>query len=164
MLFIDQPNQVGSLYDTLGNGTLDVSPTTLLPIISNLSISGVPKENETFFVGTFPSLNSNNTANSTGTTSTAVWSFLQTWLEESLCLILCLALAHKILDSLITPLTTTDSESGVSRTRVTIGLAAYFQDQNGKITTGKFIDAVPIHLGTLGIINGQIDFDFHATS
>jgi hypothetical protein len=75
-----------------------------------------------------------------------------------------LALAHKILDSLITPLTTTDSESGVSRTRVTIGLAAYVQDQNGKITTGKFIDAVPVHLGTLGIINSRIDFDFHATS
>jgi hypothetical protein len=45
-----------------------------------------------------------------------------------------------------------------------IGLAAYVQDQNDKITTGKLTDAVPIHLDTLGIINGQIDFDIHATS
>jgi hypothetical protein len=82
MLYIDQPNQVGFSYDTLSNGTLDALSTTLLPVISDFSVSGVPKQNESFFVGTFPSLNSRNTANSTGDASPAVWSFLQTWLEE----------------------------------------------------------------------------------
>jgi carboxypeptidase C (cathepsin A) len=45
-----------------------------------------------------------------------------------------------------------------------IGLAAYVQDQNDKITTGKLSDAVPIHLDTLGITNGRMDFDILATS
>ena len=82
MLYIDQPNQVGFSYDTLANGTLDVLSSTLMPLISDFSECGVPTQNETFLVGTFPSLNSSNTANSTGNSSPAIWKFLQTWLEE----------------------------------------------------------------------------------
>lgn len=82
MLYIDQPVQVGFSYDTLANGTLNILSSTLLPITANFSVSGVPQQNDSLFVGTFPSLNSSNTANSTGNAAPAVWSFLQTWLTE----------------------------------------------------------------------------------
>jgi hypothetical protein len=81
MLYIDQPVQVGFSYDILRNGTFDALAQTLLPVIADFSVSGVPEQNETFFVGTFPSLSSNSTANSTGNAVPAVWSFLQAWLQ-----------------------------------------------------------------------------------
>ncbi|KAE9380409.1 putative carboxypeptidase S1 [Stipitochalara longipes BDJ] len=150
MLYIDQPNQVGFSYDTLANGTLDPLSTTLLPVISEFSATRTSKQNETFFVGTFPSLNSSNTANSTGTASPVVWSFLQTWLEE---------FPH------YNPRSNTLSIWGESYAgHWGIGLASYIQDQNDKITAGKLNDAILIHLDTLGIINGQVDFDLLATS
>lgn len=82
MLYIDQPVKVGFSYDTLANGTFNALSTSLLPVVADFAISGVPEQNETLFVGTFPSLTSNNTANSTGNAAPAVWSVLQTWLEE----------------------------------------------------------------------------------
>ena len=82
MLYIDQPVQVGFSYDILANGTLNAFSTTLLPVIRDFSVTGVPEQNETFFVGTFPSLDSSSTANSTGNAAPAVWSFLQTWFDE----------------------------------------------------------------------------------
>lgn len=57
MLYIDRPVQFGFSYGSLANGTLDALSTTLLHVISDFSTSGVPEQNETFFVGTFPSLN-----------------------------------------------------------------------------------------------------------
>lgn len=81
MLYIDQPVQVGFSYDTLVNGTFNALATDLLPIVADFS-EGVPEQNDTFFVGTFPSLNSKNTANSTGNAAPAVWTFLQAWLQE----------------------------------------------------------------------------------
>ena len=81
MLYIDQPVQVGFSYDTLANGTFNVLATDLLPAIADFS-EGIPEQNDTFFVGTFPSLNSNYTANSTGNAASAVWTFLKAWLQE----------------------------------------------------------------------------------
>jgi carboxypeptidase C (cathepsin A) len=81
MLYIDQPVQVGFSYDTLANGTFNALSTTLLPVVADFS-EDIPEQNDTFFVGTFPSLNSNSTANSTGNAAPVVWSFLQAWLLE----------------------------------------------------------------------------------
>jgi hypothetical protein len=80
-LYIDQPVQVGFSYDTLANGTFNTLSTSLLPVITDFS-TGVPDQNDTFLVGTFPSLNSKSTANSTGNAAAAVWIFLQAWLSE----------------------------------------------------------------------------------
>jgi hypothetical protein len=82
MLYIDQPNQVGFSYDTLHNGTLNALSTTLIPVITDFSVTGVPEQNDTTFVGTFPSFNPSTTANSTGNAAPMVWSFLQAWLQE----------------------------------------------------------------------------------
>lgn len=81
MLYIDQPVQVGFSYDKLVNGTLDALSTSLLPVFSDFSFTGVPKQNDTLFVGTFPSLNSSMTAKTTTIAASAAWEFLQVWLD-----------------------------------------------------------------------------------
>jgi len=79
MLYIDQPSQVGYSYDIPTNGTVDkISGNITLADFSE----GVPEQNNTFFVGTFPSQNSTQTANSTHHAAHALWHFAQTWFEE----------------------------------------------------------------------------------
>lgn len=77
MLYIDQPNQVGFSYDTPSNGTTDESSITL-DDFSN----GIPEQNNTFYVGTFPTQDPENTANGTTNSARALWHFAQTWFQE----------------------------------------------------------------------------------
>lgn len=80
MLYIDQPNQVGFSYDELKNGTWN-SETDVITL-RNFSDSNVPSQNNTFFVGTFPSQNPQATANDTTNAARALWHFAQTWFQE----------------------------------------------------------------------------------
>jgi len=72
-----QPNQVGFSYDTPTNCSLDLltsdlyTPTQILP-------DSQPAD--TFLNGTFSSLNTNNTANTTETAGMAIWHMLQGFL------------------------------------------------------------------------------------
>ncbi|KNG80423.1 carboxypeptidase S1 [Aspergillus nomiae NRRL 13137] len=79
MLYIDQPNQVGFSYDIPTNGTYD-------QLTSKWNVSsypdGVPEQNNTFYVGTFPSQNKSTAANTTENAARALWSFAQTWFSE----------------------------------------------------------------------------------
>lgn len=77
MLYIDEPNQVGFSYDIPSNGTTDESEIT----IEDFS-NGVPVQNNSFYVGTFPSQNPKNTANGTTNAARALWHFAQTWFQE----------------------------------------------------------------------------------
>lgn len=77
MLYIDEPNQVGFSYDIPSNGTTDESEIT----IQDFS-NGVPVQNNSFYVGTFPSQNPKNTANGTTNAARALWHFTQTWFQE----------------------------------------------------------------------------------
>ena len=79
MLYIDQPNQVGFSWDILTNGTLDVVQNVIQP--QDFS-HGIPEQNNTFYVGTFPSQNPSNTANDTQNAAKALWIFAQTWFQE----------------------------------------------------------------------------------
>ena len=79
MLYIDQPNQVGFSWDILTNGTLDVISNAIQP--QDFS-HGIPEQNNTFYVGTFPSQNPSNTANDTQNAAKALWIFAQTWFQE----------------------------------------------------------------------------------
>lgn len=84
MLYIDQPNQVGFSYDVPSNGTLD----TLRGEITLADFSqGIPKQNNTFFVGTFPTQNPLSTANDTTNAARAFWHFAQTWFQEVRCIV-----------------------------------------------------------------------------
>ena len=150
LLYIDQPVQVGFSYDTLINGTLDLAPSieegffggTLS--LSNFS-EGVPKQNNTFMVGTFASQNLTYTANSTVHAATALWHFAQTWFEEFPY--------YKPHDEKIS--IWTESYGG----KYGPAFTNLFQKQNEKINNGtiKGPGVHYIHLDTLGIINGCID-------
>lgn len=79
MLYIDQPNQVGFSYDVLSNGTLDQLTGDIT--LDDFS-GGVPKQNNTFYVGTFPSQDPASSANGTTNAARALWHFAQAWFQE----------------------------------------------------------------------------------
>lgn len=141
MLYIDQPNQVGFSYDTPSNGTTDESSITL-DDFSN----GVPEQNNTFYVGTFPTQDPENTANGTTNSARALWHFAQTWFQEFP--------AYKPNNDAISIFT--ESYGG----RYGPAFAAYFEEQNQRIankTINEEDEEFIIHLDTLGIVNGCID-------
>ncbi len=79
MLYIDQPNQVGFSYDSILNGTMDL---TLGALISLESQDVRPPQNNTFLIGKFPSQDSARTANTTNNAARSLWLFSQVWLRE----------------------------------------------------------------------------------
>ncbi|KAL8931523.1 MAG: hypothetical protein Q9216_007173, partial [Gyalolechia sp. 2 TL-2023] len=159
MLYIDQPNQVGFSYDIPTNGTTD--EVTITP--ADFS-DGVPEQNNTFYVGTFPSQNPDNTANGTTNSARALWHFAQTWFQEFP--------AYKPNNDAISIFT--ESVSSIALVvilrlsanglkyggRYGPAFAAYFEEQNERIaneTINEEGEEYIIHLDTLGIVNGCID-------
>ncbi|KAL8801144.1 MAG: hypothetical protein Q9182_004649 [Xanthomendoza sp. 2 TL-2023] len=141
MLYIDQPNQVGFSYDIPSNGTTDE-----YQIYIEDFPDGVPEQNNTFYVGTFPSQNPNTTANGTTNAARAMWHFAQTWFQEFP--------AYKPNNSAISIFT--ESYGG----RYGPAFAAFFEEQNMRIANKSISEEGEeyiIHLDTLGIINGCID-------
>lgn len=141
MLYVDQPVHVGYSYDILTNGTLD-------QITQQWDMSpwedGVPESNNTFRVGTFGTMNTNKTANTTENAARALWHFAQAWFTEFP--------AYKPGDDRVS--IWTESYGG----HYGPAFAAFFQEQNEKIkhchpgTSPHYI-----HLDTLGIVNACID-------
>lgn len=144
MLYIDQPDQVGFSWDILTNATLDQTTGEITP--TDFS-SGVPKTNDTFYVGTFPSQDQGNTANDTRNAARALWHFAQTWFQEFP--------DYKPNNDAISIFT--ESYGG----RYGPAFSSFFEEQNEKIAN-KSINATGdtyiIHLDTLGIINGCVDY------
>lgn len=79
-LYIDQPNQVGLSYDVLVNGTQDLLNPSGDVIVDDFT-SGVPKQNSTFLVGTFPSQLLNSSANGTTNSARTLWHMAQVWFQ-----------------------------------------------------------------------------------
>ncbi|KAK8069777.1 hypothetical protein PG994_006393 [Apiospora phragmitis] len=77
MLFIDQPNQVGFSYDMPTHGSLDLF-TNEIHIPPEARPDSRPPG--LFLNGTFSSMNSNHTANTTETAAVTVWHMLQGFL------------------------------------------------------------------------------------
>ena len=144
MLYIDQPNQVGFSWDILTNGTLNLTSYAIKP--QDFS-NGVPEQNNSFLVGTFPSQNPGNTANDTQNAAKALWHFAQTWFQEFP--------EYKPNNDAISIFT--ESYGG----HYGPVFSTLFEEQNAAIANGSFKetgDAYIIHLDTLGIINGCIDY------
>ena len=74
MPHINRPNQVGSSYDTIINGTYDV-------IEGNVYPTTFP-QNEIFISGNFPSQNPAATSNTSALAARALWHFSQVWFTE----------------------------------------------------------------------------------
>lgn len=143
MLYLDQPSQVGFSYDVLTNGTINWATRESLP--ADFS-DGIPTPNTTFLVGTFSSQDGNFTSNSTIHASHALWHFAQTWFEEFPF--------YKPDDEKIH--LWTESYGGIYGP----AFMGFFQEQNEKIANGTITEPGThyLHLDTLGIINGCIDY------
>ncbi|OCT51282.1 Carboxypeptidase S1 B [Cladophialophora carrionii] len=145
MLYIDQPNQVGLSYDILVNGTQDLLDPSG-DVVTDEFTNGVPEQNNTFLVGTFPSQLLTSSANGTTNAARALWHFAQVWFQTFP--------AYKPNDDRVS--IWTESYGG----HYGPAFANFFQEQNDKIANGSWQDAgetYQIHLDTLGIINGCID-------
>jgi len=143
MLYLDQPVQVGLSYDKLTNITANIDTGDVS--ISNFS-SGVPAQNASFYVGTYPSQDSNLTTRGSENSARALWHFAQTWFQEFP--------EHKPNNDRIS--IATESYGG----RYGPAFAAYFQEQNERIANGTWTEAGQthlLHLDTLLIINGCVD-------
>lgn len=141
MLYIDQPNQVGFSYDVPTNGTYN-------QVSGEWDVSGfpggeVPEQNSTFYVGTFPSQRNETTASTTENSARSLWHFAQTWFSEFP--------AYKPHDDRVS--IWTESYGG----RYGPSFAAFFQKQNERIADGELGEYHPIHLDTLGVLNGCVD-------
>lgn len=79
MLYLEQPVQVGLSYDTLANFTLDLISGHVSALDDE---EPIPEQNTTFLVGTYPSQNSNTTAQGTRNAAIAMWHFAQVWFQE----------------------------------------------------------------------------------
>jgi carboxypeptidase C (cathepsin A) len=148
MLYIDQPVQTGFSYDILTNVTvqLDVEDPAE-PLITPADFTdGIPETNNTFRIGTMGSQKMSQTTNTTERSAHAMWHFLQTWLSEF-------------------PHYNSDDD------RISLWAESYgghygpaffrfFQQQNERIANGSLVrpGAHQLHLDTLGIINGAIDW------
>ncbi|KAK7180819.1 carboxypeptidase S1 [Paraphaeosphaeria sporulosa] len=145
MLYLDQPVQVGLSYDKLVNVTVSSLTGSEGVEIADFS-DGVPEQNNTFYVGTYPSQNENLTTQGTENSARALWNFAQVWFQEFP--------GYKPNDNRIS--IATESYGG----RYGPAFAAYFQEQNERIENGTWDDAGEthiLHLDTLLIINGCID-------
>ncbi|KAI9745561.1 MAG: hypothetical protein M1818_001095 [Claussenomyces sp. TS43310] len=147
MLYIDQPNQVGFSYDIPTNGSFDFLTSNLYSPPQSVPSS---QPTVTFRNGTFSSLNTNSTANTTQTAAIAVWHMLQGFLGAF----------PKYL-----PSNATDPAVSVNLFVESYGgkygpaFASLWEQQNTRRLNGSLPgnSTLAINLESLGIINGCVD-------
>ena len=81
MLYIDQPVQVGFSYDSLYNGTFNLTSEVITPLEYNSSSAASAVDPLTSW-GTFPSQNPLTTTNTTVSSAVAGWHFAEHWLSS----------------------------------------------------------------------------------
>jgi carboxypeptidase C (cathepsin A) len=149
MLYIDQPVQTGFSYDVPTNVTIQYSkdePDEPVITPANFTDGEIPQTNHTFRIGTLGSQKTTQTTNSTEQAAHALWHFMQTWFFE---------FPHY-----------KPSDDRISLWAESYGghygpaFFHFFQEQNERIANGtsEHPGAHPLHLDTLGIVNGAIDW------
>jgi len=144
MIYVDQPVQTGFSYDTLANGTLDLTTDTITT--DDFSDGVIPDQSNTLLVGTFPSTDPDHTTNDTVNSAAALWHFAQVFFQEF----------PDYMPGNDKISIWTESYGG----HYGPAFAAYFESQNQKIQNGTLNetgDGYIINLDTLGIINGCVD-------
>lgn len=157
MLYIDQPVQTGFSYDVLTNVTVQPSEDNpSIPIITPTDFSGgedgeaIPATNYTFRIGTVGSQKQSQTTNTTELSAHALWHFMQTWLTDFP--------HYSSADDRIS--LWAESYGG----HYGPGIFRFFQQQNKKLAAGdgrlkeRYPGARRLHLDTLGLINGAVDW------
>ncbi|KAF2730313.1 alpha/beta-hydrolase [Polyplosphaeria fusca] len=142
LLYLEQPVQVGFSYDELTNVTVSSEEGVEVADFSDQ----IPEQNNTFYIGTYPSQDTNFTTVGTENSARALWNFAQVWFQEFP--------GYKPNDSRVS--IATESYGG----RYGPAFAAYFQEQNQRISNGTWNETGQthiLHLDTLLIINGCID-------
>lgn len=139
-----QPNQVGFSYDTPTNGSLDLLTSDLYTPPQVLPNS---QPADTFMNGTFSSLNTNNTANTTEIAGMAIWHMLQGFLG---------AFPQYASNS-----TSMDVHLFAESYGGKYGpaFAAIWEQQNMRRSNGTISKSgtIDIRLASLGIVNGCVD-------
>ncbi|KAK4154409.1 Alpha/Beta hydrolase protein [Chaetomidium leptoderma] len=147
MLYIDQPVQTGFSYDVLTNVTIQLDESGESVVTPTEFTDGqIPTTNNTYRIGTLGSQNMSHTTNTTERAAHALWHFMQTWLFEFP--------HYKPSDDRIS--LWAESYGGQYGPAV----FSFFQEQNERIANGssEHSGARPLHLDTLGIVNGAIDW------
>ncbi|KAK4250005.1 Alpha/Beta hydrolase protein [Corynascus novoguineensis] len=152
MLYIDQPVQTGFSYDVLTNVTIrfdgdDLSEPLLTP--TDFANGEIPPTNNTFRIGTMASQKAAHITNTTALSAHVMWHFLQTWLFE---------FPHYGRGDGKVSLWA-ESYGGTYGP----GFFSFFQQQNERVANGT-LEGRHLHLDTLGIINGAIDWVILAES
>lgn len=147
MLYIDQPVQTGFSYDILTNVTIRLDghgEPAITPTV--FRDDQIPETNYTYQIGTMGSQNMSQTTNTTERAAHALWHFLQTWVFEFP--------HYKPSNDRIS--LWAESYGG----KYGPGFFHFFQEQNDKIASGSLDHprAHYLHLDTLGIVNGGIDW------
>ncbi|KAJ0374572.1 hypothetical protein COL26b_007191 [Colletotrichum chrysophilum] len=151
LLYIDQPNQVGFSYDVLTNLTAHMNEEGYMESFPADFSDGIPESgNWTYRYGTASSQNISQTAHTTAHAAHSLWHFAQTWFFEFPF--------YKPIDDKVS--LWAESYGG----HYGPGILKHFQNQNELIQNGSSPekDAHYIHLDTLGIVNGLIDFVIQA--
>ncbi|KAL2363889.1 hypothetical protein RJZ56_003175 [Blastomyces dermatitidis] len=144
MLYIDQPVQTGHSYDALVNVTAEFVTGDIT--IKDFSNNSVPSQNNTFWVGTYPSQNPQNTVNNTLNAARSFWHFAQVWFQEFP--------EYKPKDDKIS--IWTESYGG----KFGPSFARFLLEQNQRIRNGTIANKdgkVVLHIDTVGIVSGCID-------
>ena len=146
MLYIDQPVQTGFSYDSLVNGTFNLSSEVVTPLMFNSSTAAAATDPLTTW-GTFASQNPLSTTNTTVSSARAVWHFAEHWLSS------------------FPPFSTSSSSNKISVWGNSYGgfwapeVAARFSKNFKTLPATHPLKHKDMVVDTLGLTNGCIDFE-----
>jgi carboxypeptidase C (cathepsin A) len=146
MLYIDQPVQTGFSYDSLVNGTFNLTSEIITPLEFNSSTAVAATDPLTTW-GTFPSQDPLRTTNTTVASARAVWHFGEHWLSS------------------FPPFSTSSSSNKISFWGNSYGglwapeVAARFSKNFKSLPATHPLKRKDMVVDTLGLTNGCIDFE-----